>query len=372
MVIQGSAELLELGNLTEDDLESIQLITHATQSAVSLTARLLSFSGQSRLESTLVDLKETIAHLRPLFKSALTSAIELRISIPEDVWNIEIDAGAFEQAIINLVVNSRDAIPEGGRLDITCENYVAQRNVFVGPHDLRPGRYVCISLTDTGIGMSEQVLAQACEPFFTTKEVGKGTGLGLSTVYGFARQSGGTMEITSKPGKGCTVRLYLPVGATGEQSVVPAKRKTLSAVRQGVKILVVEDVPDLRLHVEKVLRLSGFDVTSAPDARTALTLLESGADFEILFTDVIMPGGMSGVQLARATMTVAPKIKVLLTTGYTAESLEKPEASEEREFRKLTKPYKTADLIQALNDLLGCGASGGRPCPQKPIGAGDV
>jgi PAS domain S-box-containing protein len=352
MVIQGSAEMLEMSGLSEEDRDSLDLITQATQSAANLTARLLSFSGQSRLKTTQVDLNEMLSELQPLLRSAMTSAVELKVAVTEDIWTIQVDAGALEQAIINLAVNARDAMPDGGTFEITCENYGVSEKPVGQLYDLPPGDYVCICLKDSGVGMSEKVLARAFEPFFSTKDVGKGTGLGLSSVYGFARQSRGGVYISSQPGQGCTVRLCLPSSETRQNDTRTAPNVKAAPKRRGVKVLVVEDQPELRRLVDRVLRRLGFDVTTAPDGETALTLLEAGEKFEVLFTDVIMPGGIGGVQLAKAVSELAPRTRVLFTTGYTADAFETLEADRGDGIRILRKPYKTDDLIQAFNEFI--------------------
>lgn len=351
MIIQGNAELLSLSELGEEDRESVQLITKASEAASNLTGKLLSFSGQTRLNNASLNLQDLVDGLMPLLKSGLTSVISLKDKIASDVWNIEVDATALEQAIINLAVNARDAMPTGGTIEIAAHNHVVADEMVGATYDLPPGQYVCISVSDSGEGMSEEVISKACEPFFTTKDVGKGTGLGLSSAYGFVRQSGGALQIYSEIGQGTTIKLYLPVSkgrrAVNELPEVPATEMTCS----GQRILVVEDQPDVRSHVEKLLRRAGFEVTSAENASQALGLLNAGQDFDVLFTDVIMPGGMNGVQLADAAMQIAPTMKVLFTSGFPASAFEEIGVRSWDSFELLQKPFRAADLLKAVKAL---------------------
>lgn len=352
MIIHGNAELLGLSDLSEEDRESIQLITKASHAASNLTARLLSFSGQGRLNRTKVDLRDLIFELMPLLRSGLTSAIELKVSCASNIWEIEVDAGALEQAIVNLAVNARDAMPNGGTLDISCENHVVSQEMIGATVGLVPGHYVCLTISDTGEGMSEAVLAKACEPFFTTKDVGKGTGLGLSTVYGFAKQSDGGLQIESQVGEGTTIRLYLPTTTEAATASTGSSDERASAPGSGQKkILVVEDQPDVRAHVERLLKRAGHIVTSAPDAKSALSILQRDTDFDMLFTDVVMPGGMNGVQLAAAASKILPTLKVLYTSGFPASAFDEIGVDRWDQLALLSKPYKSAELIHAITQL---------------------
>lgn len=352
MIIHGNAELLGMSDLDEGDRESVQLIAKASLAGSDLTARLLSFSGQSRLNTTNVKLRNVITDLVPLLRSGLTSAIDLNVNIAGNIWDIEADTGALEQAIINLGMNARDAMPNGGTFEIICENHTVSDDRASAVHGLQTGSYVRITFSDTGVGMSEEVVGKACEPFFTTKDVGKGTGLGLSTVYGFAKQSGGGLQIESEIGKGTTISLFLPVSRNDETALeMPA---SLSSDKAGshCRILVVEDQPDVRAHVEKLLLRAGYDVTGAQDARSAISILEAGESFDILFTDVVMPGGINGVQLAAAAAKIDAKMKVLFTSGFPASAFDEIGVDPKKKLPLLRKPYKSAELLNAINTAL--------------------
>jgi len=351
MIIQGNTELLSLSELDPEDRESVSLIEKAARSAGELTNRLLTFSGQTRLNTARVDLQTAITHIGPLLKSALTESVELELQVNEDIWDIEVDQSELEQAIINLAVNARDAMPEGGKVHVTCKNTTITQ-AMIGPSlQISPGRYVCISVADTGTGMSEEVAARAIDPFFTTKEFGKGTGLGLSSVYGFAQQSGGTIQIDSEPGRGTTINILLP--ASERPASAPAEDLPMPGISpdKDLRILVVEDQKEVRRHVEKLLQKSGFEVTSTKDAADALDILQSDASFDILFTDIIMPGGMNGVELSDEARRIVPGIKVLFTSGFPASALDRFEASGTQKVPLLKKPYSRTELISALREL---------------------
>ena len=356
MIIQGNTELLSLSALDEEDREAVRLITKATEAAANLTAKLLSFSGQTRLDNACLNIRDLLANLVPLLQSGLTSHFAVKVDIPADIWNITVDPGALEQAIINLAVNARDAMPQGGTIAIAAHNCAVESEMIGADHDLAPGRYVCISVTDTGEGMSPATIAMACEPFFTTKDIGKGTGLGLSSAYGFARQSGGALQIYSELGQGSVIKLYLPVSTDGEAPCAQSDPGAVEAVVSGQRVLVVEDQTEVRSHVEKLLRRAGFVVTSAENAHSALEILDQvrarGERFDVLFTDVIMPGGMNGVQLADVVAEIAPHTKVLFTSGFPASAFEEVGVRAWDRFDLLQKPYKSADLVQAIRALL--------------------
>jgi PAS domain S-box-containing protein len=348
VIIQGNAELLEMSELDEEDAESVRLIAKASQAAASLTARLLSFSGQMHFSLACVDVGEMIGDLVPLLKSALTEAVALETHVAPDLAQLEVDAAALEQVIINLAVNARDAMKSGGTVRITCENYRAVPEKSDAYGELEPGDYVRITVADDGEGMSEEVIEKAFEPFFTTKDVGKGTGLGLSTVYGFARQSGGAILIDSELGKGSRVSLYLPVSEACRLKNSEALNETVPTGIAGQRVLVVEDQHDVREHVCKLLTRAGFAVSSASDAATALGLLESGETFDLLFTDVLMPGGMNGVELAEAASAIAPEMKVLYTSGFPASAFDEVGVDPGHNLSLLKKPYRAAELVEAI------------------------
>jgi CheY-like chemotaxis protein len=249
-----------------------------------------------------------------------------------------LDVARFESALLNLVVNARDAMPEGGRIVIAVENIELGAGA-VGT--LAAGPYVRVSVADTGSGMAPEVAARACEPFFTTKEVGKGTGLGLSQVYGFIAQSGGDVLICSEAGQGKVVSIYLPAvkGASGEADMVAAPALDT--------VLVVEDEPDLLEATAALFRSLGYEVLTASNGSEAMDALGRRDDMHVLFTDIVMPGGIDGIQLARSTRELRPDVRIVLASRYPLPAL-RGEHGNLDDFSFLHKPYRLADLIRTL------------------------
>jgi PAS domain S-box-containing protein len=352
MIILSNAELLEATELNDDQAESVAMIHQASSSAADLTRRLLSFSRQSNLSAGCVELTKLIPNSVALLRAGIPESISIRCELDRDIWNANVDPNALEQAIINLAVNARDAMPDGGEVVISAGNQIVSSDAPSNLLDLRPGDYVVIRVSDTGQGMPPEVLARAFEPFFTTKNVGEGTGLGLSTVYGFANQSRGHATIQSEPGRGTTVSIYLPRHGTGGRSDSPLSEAEYARDEAEYRILVVEDEPIVRAHVGKLLSKLGYSVTATADAKEALALLRDGHQFDLLFTDVIMPGGMTGPQLGQAALQLAPSMKVLFTSGYPAAAFKDLGLDDLRGVNFLAKPYRTAQLqdqiLQAL------------------------
>lgn len=283
--------------------------------AATLTQRLLAFSRQQPLSPEAVDANRLVADLAELLTRALGELIELETILGAGLWRAKADPAELENVILNLAVNARDAMPDGGKLTIeTCNVHVDE--AYARDADIGSGQYVQIAVTDTGSGMTPEVLAKAFDPFFTTKAVGKGTGLGLSQVYGFARQSGGHVRVYSEVGHGTTFKLYLP-RFWGQE--VPVVRRDTAPARQGLPteiILVVEDEERVRNNSVETLRELGYTVLHAASGPEALAIIRSGQDITLLFTDIVMPG-MTGRQLADAAIEILPRLKVVFTTGYT-------------------------------------------------------
>lgn len=352
MIILGNAELLETTALDESQAEAVAMIHRASSSAADLTGRLLTFSRQSQLRAGRVALTNLIPNTVALLRTGIAETIAIRCDLKPGIWEANVDGNALEQAIINLAVNARDAMPDGGEIIISAENQTLSWNTRSNLLDLEPGDYVVVSVTDTGQGMPPEVLARAFEPFFTTKDVGEGTGLGLSTVFGFAKQSGGYATIQSEPGHGTTVRIYLPRFGSGEEPEVSLPKPEHGGERTGQRILVVEDEPMVRAHVEKLLAKLGYVVTAAEDAQEALSVLHDDQAFDLIFTDVIMPGGMTGPQLGQAALRLAPHIKLLYTSGYPATAFESLGLDDLSNVNFLAKPYRSEQLQQKLATIL--------------------
>jgi len=318
------------------------------ESAAALTQRLLVFSRQQPLDPRAIDVARLLAGMSDLLTRSITEAISIQMSSAQDLWKIEADPHQLENAILNLAVNARDAMNGNGALTIDAGNILVDGD---GPNGLAPGRYVAISVADTGTGMSPETIARAFDPFFTTKEVGKGTGLGLSMVYGFAQQSKGTVEIASRPGEGTTVTLYLPKAVAEAVDVVEAIENQLPMGSASETVLVVEDDDDVRAYTVGILRELGYRVIEAHDGVTGLRLLERQEHgIQLLLTDVIMPG-MSGTELADAARRYQPGLKVLFNSGYTRDAIMR-DGRLEPGVDLISKPFTFAVLAGKVREML--------------------
>ena len=319
------------------------LAMQGAQRAAILTQRLLAFSRRQPLDPKPTDINRLVTDTAALLHRTLGETIELESVLSPRVWPIDIDRNQMENALLNLAVNARDAMPGGGKLTIETANvYLDEAYAGTAP-ELQPGQYVAISVSDTGCGMPPETLERVFEPFFTTKEIGRGTGLGLSQVYGFIKQSGGHVRIYSEPGQGTTVRLYLPrhLGDTAAPQSGSAQQPPLRA--KGEVVLVVEDDAQVRAHTTEALRELGYRVLKAEDAQEALRISASADRIDLLFTDVVLPGGRSGRQLAEALLAERPTTKVLYTTGYARNAIVH-QGRLDRGTALITKPFAMRDL----------------------------
>ncbi len=328
---------------------AIEQALRAAERGAALTHRLLAFSRQQMLVTRSVDFNRLIGDMDELLRRTLGEHVEIELRLAKDLWPALADSGQVENSLLNLAINARDAMPDGGKLTIETSNVHLDEDYASHNAEVAPGDYVQMAVTDTGSGMPEDVLAHVFEPFFTTKEVGKGTGLGLSMIYGFAKQSGGHAKIYSEVGHGTTVRLYLPRLANEAKSeavaVVPSHKGG------GETILVVEDNPDVRRLVLRQLRDLGYEVIEAANGPEALRILDGGASIDLLFTDVVMPGGMTGRQLAEAAKTRRPGMKTLFTSGYTEDSILRL-GNLDPGVRLLSKPYRKHELATRIRETL--------------------
>ena len=335
-----------------DDLRpSIEQALRAAERGAALTHRLLAFSRQQMLVARNVDFNRLIGDMTELLRRTLGEHVEIEMKLAPDLWPALADAGQVENSLLNLAINARDAMPEGGKLTIETANANLDEDYAADNAEVVPGDYVMMTVTDTGTGMAPEVLAHVFEPFFTTKEVGKGTGLGLSMVYGFAKQSGGHLKIYSEVGHGTTVRLYLPRLTTETVKAASVPSGPASGKGGGETILVVEDNPDVRRLVLRQLRDFGYTVVEAANGPQALRILEDGAAIDLLFTDVVMPGGMTGRQLAEAAKIRRPNLKTLFTSGYTEDSILRL-GKLDPGVRLLSKPYRKQELATRIREAL--------------------
>jgi PAS domain S-box-containing protein len=341
-----------LASLLDDKLrplaESMRL---AAERGADLTRRLLAFGRRQMLEPRPTDIRELLAGMEPLMHRTLGEHIEIKALHAGGLWHATIDPGQLENAVLNLAVNARDAMPNGGRLTIETTNMALEVDQTSAFPEAKPGQYVMITVADTGCGMTAEVAARAFEPFFTTKDVGKGTGLGLSMVYGFVQQSGGHVRITSEVGAGTVVRLYLPRSAQIAASAGAAPATARALPRGSETILFVEDDPMVREHTGKQIVALGYAVLAAENAIEAVRLSEDGYAPDLLFTDVVMPGGMNGRQLALKLRERWPRLRVLYTSGYAHGQLTIDGESVPSKY-VLGKPYRRADLAAKLREVL--------------------
>ena len=322
-IIMGNLSLAQrrLGAGNVDIVRYLDSANDGAIRAATLTQRLLAFGRRQPLAPATVDINRLVGGMSEMVRRALGERIEIETILGGGLWLTDVDPGQLENAIVNLAINARDAMPDGGKLTLETQNAHLDDAYVAAESGLAPGQYVLLAVTDTGTGMPPEVAARAFEPFYTTKEVGKGTGLGLSQIYGFAKQTGGHLRIYSELGHGTTVRLYLPRShnvAAGETKPVAAD--TLPVGSTDETILVVEDDDSVRATSVETLRELGYSVVEAPDGPSALTMLATLPPLALLFTDVVMPG-MTGGALAAEASRRRPGLKTLFTTGYTRNSI---------------------------------------------------
>ncbi len=319
--------------------------------AATLTQRLLAFSRRQPLAPKAVDINRLVPGMSELLHRTLGEMIEIEAVLAPRLWTVEADPNQLENAILNLAINARDAMPDGGKLTIEAQNTHLDHSYATHNPEVAAGQYAVICISDTGIGMDQDTATKAFEPFFTTKEVGRGTGLGLSMVYGFVKQSGGHIKIYSEPGEGTTIKMYLPrLHGKSDEHIEEAGAGSIEAQGQEV-ILVCEDDDDVRAYSAEVLRDLGYQVLEAADGSAALAVLETTGAVDLLFTDVVLPGGMSGAVLAKEAAKLRPGIKTLFTTGYARNAIVH-HGRLDPGVDLITKPFNHADLAVRVRDIL--------------------
>jgi len=326
---------LALRNINDPDKVRRMLdgVRNSAQRGASLTRQLLAFARAQPLEIRRVDLKQFFSDVTTLVRPSLRSDIEVVTEISDQLWPVDADAGALELALLNLAFNARDAMPEGGRLKVSAQNVVLN-----GEPDGLHGEHVAIKITDTGTGMSPEVMERVFEPFFTTKSFGEGTGLGLSQVFGFAKQIGGAITVESTPGEGSAFTLFVPASRL--------ENRVANGHAAAGRVLVVEDDLLVAELAAGMLGELGFEATIAHSAKEALDCLAGGEKPHLVFTDVVMPGGISGIELAKKVRDRFPELPILLTTGYSEQ------VSGRHGFPVLQKPYELDSLAGALGKIL--------------------
>jgi PAS domain S-box-containing protein len=330
MIISGSLHTLK--KIAGDDVKSlraVQAIETASQRGAALTRQLLTFARRQSVNPQTIDLTDRLYSIREVLDSGLGGSVKLRIEIDDDIWPIMVDPAEFETALVNLVINARDAMPKGGSVAVRASNVAADE-----------GDHVAIEVQDTGIGIPPDIVGKIFDPFFTTKAVGKGTGLGLSQVHGFAHQAGGTVAVTSELGKGTIFTIYLP---RSDLLTAPVEHE-VSSIGSGT-VLLVEDNPDVATASTGLLEQLGYAVRWVSDAEMALKEIAND-DIDLVLSDIVMPGKLDGLELARAIRLKHPGLPILLATGYSEAA-----QSAQADFPILRKPYQIHELSRALSDL---------------------
>ena len=349
--ISGNLDVLSLR--IGDDRAKQRLIDsaqRAVERGARLTEQLLAFARQQTLRPEIANLVLLIQEFRMLIERAAGATTEVGFEDQRELWPVLVDSAQFQSALLNLVMNSRDAMPGGGKLAIQTRNVIVDQQMAASIPDLTPGEYVMVAVRDTGGGMTPHVISRAFDPFFTTKETGKGSGLGLSQVYGFARQSGGSVAIESALGHGTTVRLYLPhADGAVVAAVTPADVEQEPV--EGEIVLVVEDDPNVLEMAVVTLGSLGYRTVVARSGREALDILHGNEPVDLLFTDVVLPGGLNGMQVAHEAANIRPGLRVLLTTGYLGVSEAGAVPIDER-LPMLRKPYRRPELAKKLDEVL--------------------
>ena len=350
-VIAGSLNLLENKLEEETQKKLVAAALRASRRGAELTQRLLAFGRRQALISEVTDANELIDGLFDLLKRTLGMSIEIKTRLGEDLWHSDVDRGQLENALINLAINARDAMPEGGTMTIETANIVLDK-YYAGRHeDLEPGAYVMISVADTGFGMSQKILEQAVEPFFTTKEEGIGSGLGLSMIYGFAKQSGRHLRLYSEQGQGTIARMYLPVVEAEKEIAETRRTRALEHESRGERILVIEDDPDVRATTVGMLNDLGYETMEAEDSDSALAAMNDKDAIDLVFTDVFLKGSKSGPEIAGDIRELWPEVPILFTSGYSSDQFQASGLLED-EVDLLSKPFEISSLATKVREML--------------------
>ncbi len=351
--ISGSLELIER-RLTQGRMDGVERFISSAQTsaqrAAALTQRLLAFSRRQTLDPKPTDVNRLVKGMEDLIRRTVGPAIKVEAIGASDLWVTKVDPTQLESALLNLAINARDAMPNGGRLTVETANKrldaVAGRD-----HDLPAGHYVSVCVTDSGAGIPKDILARIFDPFFTTKPIGQGTGLGLSMVHGFVRQSGGQVRAYSEPAHGTTMCLYLPryMGDVADDDV--GRPEVITPAGMGETVLVIDDEPTVRMLIVEVLREAGYAAVEAEDGPSGLAILQSGAKVDLLITDVGLPGGLNGRQVADAARLLRPNLRTLFVTGY-AENAAVGNGLLDTGMEVITKPFAMTELANKIANML--------------------
>jgi CheY-like chemotaxis protein len=363
-VIQANLDLVK--SAVPNDQAALARLSAAGAAAdrgARLTQQLLAFARRQPLAPQPTNVARLVRDLADLLRHSLGERITIALEIAAEPWNAKIDPGQLENAILNLAINARDAMPEGGTVTVEVSNATLDRRYAALHPDVTPGPYVLVAVNDTGTGMPPEVAAQAFDPFFTTKRDGKGTGLGLSMVYGFVRQSNGHIRIDSAIGQGTSVKLYLP----RTMDPVPDLSSDSGGAQSGSeRVLVVEDNDEVRRAVVALLSGWGYRVVAAENPDVAAAVLEKDSAFDLLFTDVVMPGSISAIELAAMAQRLRPGIAVLLTSGYARDLIP---AMDRPDYPIIAKPYRGEELMARLRSVLAARRPPPPPVAERSVDA---
>jgi two-component system, cell cycle sensor histidine kinase and response regulator CckA len=365
-VIQGDVGLLQSANPNQVDRAALlDQIMQASQRAATFTRQLLAFSRKQVLQPRVLNLSELVTHTKKMLSRLMGEKFEVTVHCESDLVSLRADEGGLEQILMNLVLNARDAMPEGGTVEISSSTVtMTEADVLRNP-DARPGRFACMRVKDQGHGMTPQIISRIFDPFFTTKDVGKGTGLGLSTIHGIVKQHEGWVEVTSEVGKGSTFEVFIPACDNSPASAKPADKAVAPAEGKGEVILVVEDEIEVRELACMALRKRGYQILHASNGPAAIEVWQKNpTPVDLVLTDMVMPNGMSGGELAKELIKRNPSLKIIYTSGYSPEIL-KQDSLLAQGINFLPKPYDLPALLKAVRLCL----DGGR-LPQYEVRAG--
>ncbi|HTQ98445.1 MAG TPA: PAS domain-containing protein [Candidatus Acidoferrum sp.] len=351
-IVIGNIELAELQMPVDDPVrKTLENARNAAVRGTVLTRRLLNFSRQAPVAGALLNINQVLSGLEVLISKSLTALIMVELKLDPDIGLVQMHAGDLEDALINLTINAGDAMPDGGRLQFVTRNRVVTDVEYLHNIALRPGAYVELSVIDSGSGIDRDTLEKIFEPYFTTKSGNKGTGLGLAMVYGFVQRSQGYITVESEPGRGSCFTLYLPVAGRQQSAEVPGRRSDRQALAKGSEtILLVDDEEAIVMVTTRHLQNLGYRVLAFTSADAAIEQLQRDEPIDLLFTDVVMPGGINGVELAERALQLQPGIKILLTTGYAR--IKDQRTMDRWQHNLIAKPYSSADLSRKLRELL--------------------
>lgn len=350
-VVQGNLEFLSDDPDSPDRLEFIESALEAAKRGAGVTQQLLSYGRKARLAPRLIDMNDAVYRADRLVRRLFPSNIELETVTGAGLWNTELDASLLETAILNILNNARDAMPDGGRITMETRNVrIDEEYVDTRHEEIVPGRYVMLAVSDTGEGMDTETVSKIFEPFFTTKGVGKGSGLGLSMVFGFMRQSKGTIRAYSEKGVGTSIRLYIPA-ASAQQDEAPAEKLVARSGVSGKMVLLVEDEAEVRRVLARQLRNEELNVTEAATGDLAFAELVDGLRPDLMLTDIVMPGSLQGPELAQKARKLMPHLRVLFISGYPTEAAIHGNGLQPHD-RHLIKPVGEAELVRNVLELL--------------------